>query len=372
MAGIEWRSAVMTGKMRAALFILSISVLPIWSLDISQGRMKVALNEGTGRFSVSYMTDLKSAVFKPLLVANDPRTSVVCIAIGNKVYRLGESMEFRTGAERTDTGGKFVWLSSLLTVEEEFSFTTSQGASVADGIRIDLKIKNVSEQDLNVAVRIIFDTYLGEASYVHFKTDKIAEITRELTISKAERASYWASPLVGDPDEFGLICPLTADGVTSPDRVVFANWKRLTDASWGYETVATRNFNLMPYSVNDSAVSHYYDSRAVAKGSEWTITTILGKYSASGYTAAAKSAGTAADIADSLATLRDALAGGAGIKDALISTRTDLSTIDRLIAYINKRLSSSESISQEELSALSQILTELEARRTKLVSESGK
>jgi hypothetical protein len=354
------------------LFFGSFCAISLWSLDVSQGRMKVGLNEGTGRFTLSYMTDLKNAVYKPLLVSNDPRTSVVCIAIGNKVYRLGESIEFRTATERTEKGARFVWTSSLLAVTEEFSFVTSQGSSVADGVRIDLKVKNVSEQDLNVGVRVIFDTYLGEASYVHFKTDKTAEIARELTITKAEKTGYWASPLVGDPDEFGLICPLNASDVTVPDRVVFANWKRLTDASWGYETVASRNFNLMPYSVNDSAVSHYYDARAVAKGSEWQISTILGKYASSGYAVASGETVPESEIQDTLTTLKAALAQGAGIKDALISAKTDLSTIDRLIAYINRRLASADAIRQDELLDLSQIITGLKDRRTQLSPGSGK
>jgi hypothetical protein len=367
----------MRRSVQIALFFVFFSVVPLWSLDIAQGRMKVDLNEGTGRYTVSYMTDLKNRVYKPLLVYNDPRTSVVCIAIGNKVYRLGESIEFRTSAERTENGARFVWTSSLLAITEEFSFVASQGSSAADGIRIDLKVKNVSEQDLNVGVRFIFDTYLGEASYVHFKTDKVAEITRELTITKAEKTGYWASPLVGDPEEFGLICPLALSEVTVPDRIVFANWKRLTDASWGYETASSRNFNLMPYSVNDSAVSHYFDARPVAKGSEWQITTILGKYSSSGFAAlsgekAGESEIAESEIEDTIAALKAALARGAGIKDALISAKTDVSLIDRLIAYINRRLASPDTMRQDELIDLSQILTELKARRTQLSTGSGK
>ena len=365
----------MTGMRRIvliALFSIGFSVVPLWSMDFTKGRIKVDLNAGTGRFTLSYLTDLKNAVYKPLLVSNDPRTSVVCIAIGNKVYRLGESIEFRTVAERTENGGKFVWTSSLLSITEEFSFVASQGSSVADGIRIDLKVKNVSEQDLNVGVRFIFDTYLGEASYVHFKTDKAAEIARELTIMKAEKTGYWASPLVGDPDEFGLICPLALPDVTVPDRIVFANWKRLTDSSWGYETAASRNFNLMPYSVNDSAVSHYYDARAVARGSEWQITTVLAKYTSSGYAAASGETAAESKIEETLSTLKAALAQGAEIKDALFSAKTDVSMIDRLIAYINRRLASPDTVRQDELIDLSQILTELKARGTRLSNGSGK
>ena len=63
------------------------------------------------------------------------------------------------------------------------------------------------------------------------------------------------------------------------DRIVFANWKRLSDASWSYETSASRDFSLQPYSVNDSAVSQYYDPRLLAPGAQATVTIVLGKFS---------------------------------------------------------------------------------------------
>ncbi len=365
----------MTGKARigaAVIVLLLVSAAALQALDISQGRMKVSLIEGTGRFTVSYMTDTGNSVYKPFLVSNDPRTSMVMVAIGNKVYTLGESLDFRMSVEKTEKGARFLWQSSLIVISEEFGFVTSAGAPAADGISIALTVKNVSNQDLSVAVRMIFDTYLGEASFVHFKTDSAAEITRELTISKAERTAYWASPLVGDPDNFGVICPLTGNGVTRPDRIVFANWKRLTDSSWGYETVPSRNFNLMPYSVNDSAVSHYFDTKPVAKGSEMTITTILGKYNPSGYVVGSASGQTSTDYADTLSTLKAALAEGTGVKDALLASKMDIATIDRLIAYINKRLASSDAIGSDELAALKKIIAELTDRRAAITAGFGK
>jgi hypothetical protein len=65
--------------------------------------------------------------------------------------------------------------------------------------------------------------------------------------------------------------------------VVFANWKRLNDASWSYTTSSARNFNLLPYSVNDSAVAQYYEPRKVAKGTGFTVTMCMGKYSPAGF-----------------------------------------------------------------------------------------
>ena len=54
--------------------------------------------------------------------------------------------------------------------------------------------------------------------------------------------------------------------VTSPDKVIFSNWKRLDESGWTLNVKDGRNFNLLPYSINDSAVSHYYEPIRIPQG----------------------------------------------------------------------------------------------------------
>ncbi len=331
----------------------------LWSLDLKQGRMKLTLFEGLGRFSMAYLIDVKGGAYKALLSDKDPRTSFVSLAIGNKVYRLGESSEFRGSVERTDGGARFVWTSPMLRVTEDFSFVSSAGSPLADGVRIDLVLKNVSQQSLTVGVRYLFDTSLGEPSYVHFRTDKIPEISRELTLAKDDRALSWISPLVGDPEQFGLMCMLSGEGISVPDRVVFANWKRLSDASWGYETSGTRNFNLLPYSVNDSAVSHYFDPRPLDQGAEWRVVTVMGRSAPEGFSILPASARGARDLS---AALKQALDASKNIPDKELAARADLNAINTLLESIDAKLASGQPVTDDELALMTQALTELKRR----------
>ncbi len=347
------------------VFLSSLS-LPLWPLDVSQGRMKLALHEGIGRFSLSYLSDTKTNTYTPLFFANDPRTSVVSLAIGNKVYRLGESSEFKEAVEKTQAGAKFVWTAPFLSVTEEFTFISSKEGGLADGVRIDLVLKNLSEQDESVGVRYIFDTYLGEASYVHFRTDKIPEITRELTLTKADRTQYWVSPLVGDPEQLGLICMLSGEGISTPDKVVFANWKRLNDATWDYETSSSRSFNLPPYSINDSAVSHYFNPQIIPKGSEWRIVTVMGRYNAAGFSLAPE---RAANISE---TLKEVVTASKDINDLTLAAQTDLASVDKLLQAIDLALASGTPPTESDLSSLAQVLAELGDRSAKFQKGTGK
>ncbi len=348
------RKALMT-----ALLAFAICAPLLGSLELVHGRIKLTLHEGIGRFSIAYQTDPAKDFYTPLLFDKDPRTSVTCLSVGNKVYRLGESAEFREEMERTAGGARFKWTSVLLVVIEEFSFVT-------DGIRIDLTIKNESPQDLEVGVRTLFDTYLGESSYVHFMTDRIPEVNRETTIKGSEKTAYWVSPLIGDSGKLGLMRMLSGNGVTTPDRVVFANWKRLNDASWGYETSASRNFNLMPYSVNDSAVSEYFDPKKVARGSELRIVSVMGKFDQSGI----ETGGAIA--AQDKSPPPQAVIPPKAVQDPATAVRADLQTVDRLISDIDSGIASAGSITEEQIAVLSKMLAELKKRSAGYAKGSGK
>jgi hypothetical protein len=270
------RSAV---RILLLLVVLAGAVTPLGALEISNGLVKLTLHEGIGRFTIAGLANASGGTYTPLLVGQDPRTSMVSLLVADRVIRLGESSDFRESVEKTSTGARFTWTSKQLVVTETFSFIGAPGGDVASGVRVDLEVKNVSTRDVTVGVRYLFDTWLGEASSVHFRTDTVAGLSREMTVTGDDRAAYWVSPLADDPEGFGFECMLSGEGVTVPDRVVFANWKRLSDAPWSYTTSSARTFSQAPYSLNDSAVGQYYDARPVPRGESITITLALGRAS---------------------------------------------------------------------------------------------
>ncbi|MGA2977490.1 MAG: hypothetical protein ABSF77_19465 [Spirochaetia bacterium] len=345
---------------RPGLWVALLSLLLVgprlWSLDLADGRIRLTLQEGIGRFSLSCQTKGNTGVFVPLLAAQDPRTSMLSIVVGNRIYRMGESSDFSEKAERTSTGGRFIWKSSFLQVTESFSFIASNDSSVTNGIRIDLSLKNLSEQDITVGVRYLFDTYLGESSFVHFRTDTLSQVTHELTLTSSQKVAYWISPLAGDSEDFGLQVMTSGAGITVPDRIVLANWKRLSDSSWSYETSSARNFSLLPYSINDSAACQYYDPRSIPRTGEATITLAMGVYSKGGFSAAL------AGAQDFSAGVQQSLAAAKNAPDKSQAVRTDLATVDRLMAEIDKSLSSAETMSDEELAVVESALKDLESR----------
>lgn len=342
------------------VLLMLFLTLSLPAFEIKEGRIKLVLHEKLGKFTAYYLTDIGKNKYAPLLFFQDPSTTFLSILFENKVYRMGESSSFRQSIERTDQGAKFVWKSSFLAVTEEFSFTSSSNSPITNGLVVKITIENISESALAVEARYIIDTYLGEDSGIHFKTDSIDRVSGETSFTKYTLPSYILSP--SDSDRFdGLQIMTEASGVTPPDKLVLANWKRLNDTTWDYETRSTRNFNYPPYSFNDSAAALYYNLGRLQKGGKKEIVLAMGAYTDTGFSV--KDFETKSEIADVYNQSLQSVSSQTD--DVDLSVQTDLLTINELLGLINKQLNAAEEITQDELEIMAQVLNELEKRKTR-------
>jgi hypothetical protein len=268
-------------KLAALLFVAGTLVpsgLP--ALEVEQGRIRLVLHEGIGRFSLYFRNDRPEApnsAYTPLFVDQDPRTSGLSVVVGNKIFRLGDGGEFRERAEKTDQGARFTWQSNQISVIQEFQLPVTR----PDEVVMKISVTNLTAGTLSVGVRLCLDTYLGESKLAHFRTDSQMEINGERTLLPADGLRYWVSAAPEgqagrEEAPTGLFSLISGAEVTVPDRVVFANWKRLSEAPWVYETSPSRNFNLVPYSINDSAVCQYYDPLPLPAKATREIVLVLG------------------------------------------------------------------------------------------------
>jgi len=363
-------AAVPAVAVLAVCFLAAVSPrLP--ALDLSDGRIKLSLLEGTGRFTISAQNS--AGVYLPLLATQDPRTSVLSVLYGNKIYRMGESSEFKESVEKIAGGARFVWRSSFLQVTEAFVLIPAGDSSQSTGVRIDLSLRNLTEQDITAGARYLFDTYLGEPGNVHFKTSALAQVNRELTLAPSDKTAWWMSPLANDKNQFGLQVMMSGPGITVPDRVVFANWKRLSDTSWAYDTSAARNFSLLPYSVNDSAVAQYYEARPVPRSGDVTFTLALGLYSPAGYSGLSGGAAASATppAADFPTAVKQFLAQGRNAADDAQAAHADLASVNAILGEIDAKMGASASMSDEELALIETALKDLQARSGRFSGASG-
>jgi len=316
-----------------------------FALEVRDGRMRLVVDDRSGRFALYYLADVTKNRYVPLLYDQETRTTYPTLMVDQKAYRLGETAEFRTTVAKDGAGVTIEYRSSFSVIRQSFSFTTSTGATLSDGVMISVTVENVSQKDSTIGFRYLFDTWLGEKAGTHFVAPSGTVLGTEALygIDSTE-------PWIKSPGDAGASLQVALTGpATRPDRVIAANWKRLNDASWAIETNASRNFTLLPYSVNDSALALYYDPVVVRPGASRAIIIALGNETSGPQRTAISTPVPATSVPAVDSVPLDAMAD-------LIAVRSVLDAIDAA-------LSSGSALAPEEQASLEATLKRLEARK---------
>ena len=318
-------------------------IVAIPALETVSDSFAVDIVESQGRFSLFAIDGEERTA---LYVADDPTTSYFSLLLNNRIYRLGDSFDFRQSAETTNDGAKLIFTSSRLEIEIEVDLSSERF------VLIDVSISNVSETDLDVGLRMLLDTYLGEDD-THFVTPE-GDVTVETEFLTTPDYVY-----SGIEDGEGLYFDFESNRATSPDRIVLANWKRLDDTSWSYTINANRNFNVVPYSINDSAASLYFDPETLGRNQTRAVRVVLATRLQG---SDASTTGTSSTASSSQSSSTTAASQSTTITDATDVGET-INVIDGLVERIDTILNASAEPTSEEIE---QLRSEIEALRSSL------
>jgi hypothetical protein len=336
-------------KSMVLMFILVLGVGRLTAAEIREGRVKLVLDQDTGRFSLYYLTDIKKERYESLFVDQDPRTSFLTLLVDDKTFRLGDTAAFRFRIVTDTEKPAIVFESSSLSVTQEFTFIRSGNDGLADGIRMDVRIENRGELRVPVGVRFLLDTRLGEGSAAPFSTDA-QSIAAETLITTAKADQWWFSR----NEKLGLMGSIKIGGIAPPDSLHIANWKRLNDVPWKTNPSEGRNFNFLPYSIGDSALCYYFEPAPLERGATRSVSLLLSAAVDSGFA----SMGSAPED-DVSRLLKESVAVSASPE---LGLRTDLISVSDLINRIDRALSSDTPLSDEEITALETVLVRLKER----------
>jgi hypothetical protein len=340
-------------RVLALVALLSLVGIAVSALDVREGLIKVSIDESSARFSLYRLADIAKDRYEPLFFEQDVRTSYLSLSFDGRQYKLGDSSDFRQTITRSDTGARIEFKSAFAIVTENLDFARSAGASLADGIRFSLMIENVSQKDASMGMRFILDTSLGEKAGVHFKTPTKEKLAEETVFEGSTFEDWVVSP--GATSTF--MVQLAGDGIDRPDRVHLANWKRLNDAPWILDASGARNFTLLPYSVNDSALAIYWQPRIVGRGSSYKVGIAMGSFNEKGYPIEVKGSDSGANALFSKTVLSSAGASPADLMSA------DLVAVRDLLSRIDLVLSSGTAPNPDEISTWKKMLDLLEERK---------
>ncbi|HAW85101.1 MAG: hypothetical protein A2087_05615 [Spirochaetes bacterium GWD1_61_31] len=352
------------------LLLIGVVLLPLCALEVTNGRLRVVINESSGHLSVFYNADTARNTWISLLYEQENKTTYPTLSFNQRTYKLGESGDFRATVSQRNAAIVIEYRSNFCIVEETITFIKSADSRVMNGLHIGFAITNSTEADASVGLRYLFDTWLGEQPNTHFRYDDGRAVSSESVVRSDSTARWLVS---SGSDGTGLMLMLAGAG-TEPDSVILANWKRLNDVSWAFETVGTRNFTLLPYSINDSAMAVYYNPQTLRRGGIRQLDVVLGASSSAGYalsaspTAAVAATASGADSAAASTEPTTAAVASVltefinGADDLQLDIDADVAAARVLLNRINELLASGQEPSAEDMALIASVLDQLEER----------
>ena len=127
------------------------------------------------------------------------------------------------------------------------------------------ELQNNGKSLNTISIRLVLDTWLGENDRNHLVSTTLSNGNTH-TISDESRILPQDSPQLvggaraGSNDGFFLLLASQTNHLLLPQRLIVANVRRLQNSDADFAFEEHRAFNLLPFSVNDSAIGIFYDS----------------------------------------------------------------------------------------------------------------
>jgi len=354
--------------MKRAVIFLAMVVLLVetgTALDIRDGLVRIATDDLTLRPMLYRLVNIAGkSKYEPLWFNGDPRTSFITISVDNRIYRMGSSQEYQTTQRRIQNGVEIEYRSVTNRVTQRIMLAALAGSRVANGFIIELEVENYTSRDMKIMLKEVCDTSLGESLGNHIALASNPKVTDEMLLNADSKEPYIVSP--GEDASIALLF----DAAPRPDSVVIANWKRLSDSKFFYDSDLMRGFTLSPYSVNDSALGLYWNERIVpAKGvmkveSRWLsggpgsefISWLAQNYPPKNTAEAEAAAAAAAAEAEAASASQE----NAPAVDAA-SFSLDVEAIRALVSRIDSAIANIDSVTDGDLQSILSELGELES-----------
>lgn len=213
---------------------------------IENGNIKMIFHEYSGSVSL-YTKSKKTGNFISVIDnSNYSVNSGFYLKIDNVSRKLERSYDIDIRVEPKDYGASVVYeIKNQAEVEVAFSTFASNLSMVADCIKVDVSVKNLSTQSHDYSVKAVFDTLLGEASKNHFFTASINPLCTEKSFNSFSNQKYIAT--TNGFDTIGFL--LYGTSISEPELIAVANRDALLSKEWlpkvredvGFDSINTFN-----------------------------------------------------------------------------------------------------------------------------------
>lgn len=226
---------------------------------LKNGDMMIELDGRTGGFCFYAIPETGGEV--PLISTHESLTSsYFVLQIDGRNYVLTKRNGINTSSRRTPYGGQMVYqVGNKAQLIADFSFMPSIATSSrVDMLRVTLYVINMAKTTKTMAVKGIFDTYLGEQDGIHFSTKTLGKVNRE----KQYNAFYDEQWINSENANAAVRFILSSQRLGTPETVTLASKNKVSSEIWKPSVDEAKGFNSAA-SYSDSAISINWKSATV-------------------------------------------------------------------------------------------------------------
>jgi hypothetical protein len=250
-------------KLILSIFFLIIN-LTLFSeqLKLVGNYIQLSVSRTDGKFLLYGRNSIKTK-WIPLTFENFPSTSYFKIFQHNGAeIKFGQSGNgFQIESKIVDEKIIYIWQSNYIKIELDYKLIPDGTSQYANTMIMNMNMTNLTEKETNIDYYFCIDTCLGEKSKHPFILLNNTVIDSEIEFKGNEIPSSVLS--TDEKLNLGLESFFKTDDNTNPTRIFFANWKRVSEYPGFYKIEKERNFDLKPYSLNDSAAYLEYENQKI-------------------------------------------------------------------------------------------------------------
>lgn len=249
---------------------INLSLLKAQSSTLENDLYKIVPDAKTGMINV-YIKKLNTYA----LYYSIPSSSKILLKYDNFQYLLESTGSIIQDFSIQDNKLVYKWGTKFVNLIETVEFVNLDQFNI--GIQVTIEVRNLDSRGHFLAIGILFDTYLGENYNKPFQISNLGIIDSEQYFSKSSIPMTIFSLDNPNNPVVGLIFYPRKAGITSPDKIIIANYDELLNNFWNFSYVKGRNFSSQ-YKRQDAAVGYIYDESFINTNQAKSISFLLGFY----------------------------------------------------------------------------------------------
>ena len=239
---------------------ISSSMRPITNI---YGNIKLYANPKKGTFAISVLNADEKAV-NVMSSANEYTTTSFYLQAGKKLFKLCDDSSVVSAAKKTEKGLRLRYtIERNAVVIIDFECFSSVEGEAEDSIKVTAAIVSLAKKKTDFALKLLFDTVLGETDRHHFYNSEGLPVKSEVIYHSMEEEKYFTSK-----NAKGSMQMIFAGADTTPvQSVILANFTTLDTKKWEPDMTNFRSFDTV-LSYNNSAVGVFWPKTSLEPDAE--------------------------------------------------------------------------------------------------------